>query len=159
MVRAHKTASHRMRRRKFVADGRQHRVDGVPCPVGEVIAAHAVLALEMANHRLDRRTAPEGPLDRCRKPSLPSRHVDPESALLRGMMALVAGIGDDPREIGPDRRLNLRNHAGERVPIVGVAGQRFDMRHELPAPAAPERRRNTHLDADLWTTPALQVGR
>src|SRR5688500_6500852 len=35
------------------------------------------------------------------------------------------------------------------MPVIRIAGQRFDMRHELPAPAAPERRRDAHLDAEL----------
>src|ERR687898_217581 len=77
------------------------------------------------------------------------RHVDPEPALLRGMMALVAGIGDDPGELGSNRRLDGGDHGGQRMPVIRIAGQRFDMRHELPAPAAVERRRDAHLDAEL----------
>src|SRR5215213_651363 len=103
----------------------------------------------MANDRLDRRSTPEGTLDRRRKPALPPRHVDPEPALLRGMMALVAGIGDDPREFGSDRLLDVRDHAGEGVPVIRVAGQRLHVRDELAAPAAPERCCHAHLDAEL----------
>ena len=85
----------------------------------------------------------------AREPALLARHVDPEALLLRRSVALVAGIGDDPRELGPDRRLDRGDHAGQRVPVIRMAGQRLHVCHELPAPAAPERGRDAHLDAEL----------
>ena len=43
---------------EVVADGGEDGVDGVAACMGEVIAAHAVVVLEMADYRLDRRAAP-----------------------------------------------------------------------------------------------------
>ncbi len=44
---------------EVVAGGGEHGVDGVAAHVGEVVAAHAVVVLEMADDRLDRRAPPE----------------------------------------------------------------------------------------------------
>src|SRR5215207_8019677 len=73
----------------------------------------------------------------------------PETLLCRRMVALVAGIGHQPIELGPDHRLEGRDHARERVSIIRIAGQRLDVRHELPTPAAVQGGGHTHLDAEL----------
>ena len=72
-----------------------------------MIAAHAVLVLEMPDHRLYGRASPEGALDRTREPPLLAGDVDLEALLLGGMVALVAGIGDDPLQLRPDGLLDL----------------------------------------------------
>ena len=38
---------------EVIADGGEHGVDGIAGAVSEMIAAHAVLGLEMADHRFD----------------------------------------------------------------------------------------------------------
>ena len=103
----------------------------------------------MPDHRLDGRTAPEGALEGAREPALLARPGDPEALLFRRRVALRAGIGDDPRELGPDRRLDRGDHAGPRGPVIRSAGQRLHLCPELPAPAAPERGRDAPLDAEL----------
>jgi hypothetical protein len=49
---------------EVIADGREHGVDGVAGAVAKIVAAHAVLCLEMPDQRLDGGAAPEGALDR-----------------------------------------------------------------------------------------------
>jgi hypothetical protein len=78
-----------------------------------------------------------------------ARPGDPEALLVRRRGALRAGIGDDPRELGPDRRLDRGDPAGPRGPARRRAGQRLPGCPERPAPAAPERGRDAPLDAEL----------
>src|SRR3954447_24603973 len=65
-----------------------------------MVAVHPVVDLEMADHRLDRRAAPERALDRVAQPALLAGHVHPEAPLRRGLVALVAGIGDPLPQLG-----------------------------------------------------------
>jgi hypothetical protein len=50
----------------------------------------------------------------------------------RGVVAAIAAVGDDAGEVGADLGLDLRDHGGERVTVVGVAGQRLGVGDELP---------------------------
>ena len=59
--------------------------------------------------------------------------VDPELVLGRGVVAAIAGIGDDAVELVADERLHRRDDRGERVPVIRIAGQRGDMGDELTA--------------------------
>src|SRR6266513_214252 len=59
--------------------------------------------------------------------------VDLEFVIGRGVVAAIAGSGDAAIEHVADERLHLRDDGGERVPVIGIAGQRCDMRDELPA--------------------------
>src|SRR3712207_8404680 len=65
------------------------------------------------------------------------------------MVAAVPRIRDDPLQLSSDRLLEVRDHCCKRVPVIRVAGQRLHMSHELPALAAVERCRDTHLHAEL----------
>jgi hypothetical protein len=58
---------------EVVADGGEHGVDGVAGAVSEMIAAHAVLGLEMSDHRLDGGTSPELAFDLGRDATLSER--------------------------------------------------------------------------------------
>ena len=47
---------------------------------------------------------------------------------------------------------------GQRVPVVRVSWERLGVEHELAAGGAAIGGDDRGLDADLWTTPALQAG-
>src|SRR6476660_572206 len=114
-----------------------------------MVAVHPVVDLEMADHRLDRRATPERALDRVAQPALLAGHVHPEAPLRRGLVALVAGIGDHLLQLGPDRALDVGDHALQRMPVIRVARQRLHVRHELAALAAPKGRGDAYLDPEL----------
>jgi hypothetical protein len=62
--------------------------------MGEVIAAHAVVFLEVADDRLDGRASFELALDLRRDAALLAGGVDLELVIGRGLVAAIAGIGD-----------------------------------------------------------------
>lgn len=68
---------------------------------------------------------------------------------LGGIVAAIAGIGDDAGETGADLRLGGGDDPGERMAVIRVARQRLDMGDELAALAAINRRRHGDLDAEL----------
>ena len=105
---------------EVVSGGGEHGVDGVAAGMGKVVAAHAVVVLEMADHRLDGGAAFERALDLIGDAALLARRVDSEPVLGRGVVAAVSGIGDDAIERVADQRLNPWNDRGERMPIIGV---------------------------------------
>jgi len=81
--------------REVVASGRQNGVDGIALSVGKVIAAHSVFALDVADHRLDSRSSSHLAFDgRCHA-ALLAGGEDPELVALWGIVAAIAGIGEN----------------------------------------------------------------
>src|SRR5262249_52714779 len=118
---------------EVVARGGEHGVDGVAAGVGKVIAAHAVVFLEMADDGFNGGTPFELAFDLRRDAALLAGRVDLELVIWWGVVAAIAGIGDAAIEDVADERLHLRNDRGERVPVIGIAGQCCGMGDELPA--------------------------
>ena len=73
-------------------------------------------------------------------------------------MALVSGVGEQAFDLDPDGGLDLGDDGLEGVAVIRIAGQRLGVERELAALRAFEGGCQRDLDADLWTTPALQVG-
>lgn len=87
--------------------------------------------------------------------------IDLEAVGLRGVVALVSGIGDDARKRCPDLGLDGRNDGLKRVAIIGFSGQRLDVSDELAAFRSVDRRCDGDLDAELvglMGRPALRFG-
>ena len=101
--------------------------------MGKVISAHAVVFLEVADDGLDGGPPFEFALDLRRDAALLAAGVDLELVIGWGVVAAIAGIGDAAIEDVADERLHLRNDRGERVPVIGIAGQCCGMGDELPA--------------------------
>ena len=78
-----------------------------------------------------------------------ARDIDLKLVFGRGVVAAIAAVGDDAGEVGADLGLDLRDHGGERVTVVGVAGQRLGMGDELTTLGAIERGGERHLDPEL----------
>ena len=128
---------------KAVAGGGEHGVDGVAAGMGEVIAAHVVVLLEVADDGLDGGPPFEFALDLRR-----------EAALLAagewwGVVAAIAGIGDAAIEDVADERLHLRNDSAQRVPVIRITRQCCSMGDKLPADGMLHRGGDAHLDAEL----------
>ncbi len=58
---------------------------------------------------------------------------------LDGIVAAVAGVGDDALKADADLVLKFRKHPGERMSIIRQVGQRFDVGDKLAAFAAVDR--------------------
>ena len=117
--------------------------------MGEVVAAHAVIFFEVANHRLDSGAPFELALDLRRNSAPLAGRVDLEFVIGRGVVATIAGVGDATIEDVADERLHLRNDSGERVPVIGIAGQRGDVSDELTASGMLHGGGDAHLDAEF----------
>ena len=126
--------------------------DGVVCvaaAVVEIIAAHPVLVLEVADNRFDCGPAAHLSFDRsCDATLLPSGE-DLEAVIGRRIVAAIASVGHDTFERIADKLLHGRDDASERVPIIRVAGQCLHVSDELAALAMFERGCDAHLDAEL----------
>ena len=97
-----------------------------------MIAAHAVLSLEMADHRFDGGTSPELAFDLWRDAALLTCSEDPELTIGRCVVAAITGVGDGAIESIADERLHGGDDGRERVAIVGITGQCGDVGGELP---------------------------
>ncbi len=98
-----------------------------------MIAAHAVLGLEMADDRLDGGPPLELAFDLGRDAALLTCGKDPELIIGRRVVTAIASIGDGVLESTADERLLGRDDGRKRVAIVRVAGQCSDVRDELTA--------------------------
>src|SRR5829696_8278921 len=131
------------------AHGREHGVGCIASSPGQVVAPHPVLVLEVTDRGLHGRAPAERAFDGSSKPSLLTCHVDLEALVLRCVVALVPGVGDDPLEASADGALDVGEDGCERVPVIGIAGERLHVGDKLAAPAAVEGRRHADLDAEL----------
>ena len=89
--------------------------------MGEVIAAHAVIVLEMSDHGLDGGATFELASDLLIDPSLLAGGVDPELMFRGGVVTAVTGIGDDAIEHVAEECLHGGNDVRQRMPVVRVA--------------------------------------
>ena len=118
---------------EVVAGGGEDGVDGVAATEPEIVAAHAVLGLEMADDGLDGGPAAQFALDRGRHASLLAGDEDPELVIGRRVVAAIALVGEDALDGVADQRLHVRDHGCQRVTVIRVAGQRLHMGDELAA--------------------------
>src|SRR5882762_8696859 len=117
--------------------------------MGKVVASHAVMFFEVADDRLDGGAPFELALDLRRDAALLAGRVDLELVIGRGVVAAITGIGDAAIEDVADQRLHLWDDRGERVPVIGIAGQCCGMGDELPAGGMLHRGGDAHLDTEL----------
>ena len=100
------------------------------------------------------RAAPEGAFARTREPALLAGDINLEVLLFGCVVAVVAGICDDPVESGANARLDLGDDGCKRVPVLQLAGPRLHVRHEWVALASVERARDRDLDPKNTTVGA-----
>lgn len=89
---------------EVVAGGGEDGVGGVSLPEPEIVAAHAVLGLEMADDGFDGGPAAQFALDLGRHPSLLAGDEDPELVIGRRVVAAVSLVGEDARDGVADHR-------------------------------------------------------
>lgn len=93
----------------------------------------------MADDGFDGGPASQRPFDDLGEAALVTGDMDLEHLALRGVVAAIAGIGDDLAEADADGVLDCRDDGGQRVAVIRIAGQRLDMGDELAAAAALQR--------------------
>src|SRR5215467_13819229 len=116
---------------EVVAGGGEHGIDAVAVTALEMIAAHTVLGLHVADDRLDRGTTFHLAADRSGDAAYLA--ADPDAELLFVIMATIALVDMDAARGDPGLPLQFRNHRAERVAVERVAVQRFAVQHELAA--------------------------
>jgi len=94
-----------------------------------------VVFFEVPDDGLDRRAPAHFAFDLIGHAALLAGGIDLESVGRRG---IVAGVGDDAGECCADPGLDRRDDAGQRVAVIGLAGQRLDVGDELTAPGASD---------------------
>src|SRR2546423_15335115 len=100
---------------KVVAGGGEHSIDAVAVASLEIIAAHAVLGLGMADDRFDGGAAPHLATDRFRDPA--HLAADPHPELLFVIVTAVPLVDMDAAGLDARLLLPLRD---DRVPRMGV---------------------------------------
>jgi hypothetical protein len=91
-----------------VAGGGEDGVGGVAVGPGEVVSAHEVLGLGVANDRFDRGAAAEFAFDGLGDAASLAGDIDLELVVGRGVVAAITAVGDDTRKGCADLRLDLR---------------------------------------------------
>ena len=116
---------------EVVAGGGEDGIDAVAVWSFEVIAAHAVLGLEMADDGLDGgaslHLAADGGGDAA------DLAGDPDPELVWVVVAAIALVDMDAAGLDAGKRLEPGEDGPERVSIVGVPMQRLGMEDELAA--------------------------
>jgi hypothetical protein len=102
--------------------------------VGEIVAVHSVIFLEMADDGLDGGAASHLSFDLWGHPSLLLGCIDFELVIWRRVVAAVSGIGMEPFDRTADELLD----ASQRMPVIGIAWQRLRVDDELAALAVLE---------------------
>ena len=118
---------------EVVAGSGEDGVDGITGAVGEVIAAHAMLGLQVSDDGLDRGAPPHPAFDLRRHAPFLSGGVDADIVRRRRAMSAIAGIGDDAHHLCAGRRLDGGDHGCERMAVVRIARQRLGVENELAA--------------------------
>src|SRR3974377_1934255 len=105
--------------------------------MGKIIAAHAVVLLEVADDGLDGRSPPSFAFELWGEWALRASGVDLELIFGGGFVAAVSGIGDDAIERVAEDRLHGGDDGGERGAVIRVTGRRHDGGDELAARRGP----------------------
>lgn len=56
-------------------------------------------------------------------PSLLAGDEDPELVIGRRVVAAISRVGEEARDDVAEERLHVPNHGGQRVTVIGIAGQ------------------------------------
>jgi hypothetical protein len=86
---------------EVVADGSHDGVGGVTAAVPEIVAVHAVLGFEMADHRLDGGPAAQPAFDPGRHAPFLAGDEDPELVIRRRVVAAVSLVSEKASRVLP----------------------------------------------------------
>ena len=103
---------------EVVAGRGEHDIDAVAVVSSEVVAAHPVLGLHVADNRLDRGEAPHLASDR--RDDAAHLVADPDAELLRVIAAAIGLIDVDAAGLDPGQRLRLGDDRPKVWPSRGL---------------------------------------
>src|SRR5205814_2287664 len=107
---------------KVVAGGGEHSIDAVAVASLQIIAAHAVLGLGMADDRFDGGAAPHLATDRFRDPA--HLAADPHPELLFVIVTAVPLVDMDAAGLDAGLLLQFGDDRSQRMAVKRVAMQR-----------------------------------
>ncbi len=107
---------------EILPGGGQDGVDGVALAVCEVVSAHSMLGFEVSDDRLDGGAASELSFDLIGDASLLAAVEGLQAVFVGGVVAVIAGVGDDALKVDADLLFELRQDGGQGVTVVGSAG-------------------------------------
>ena len=153
--RAHKSRwIHRQQQVEVEAGGGEHGVAAVAVAALEVVATHAVLGLEVTDHRLDRGAALHLAADGLGDAADLAGDPDPESVGI--VVAAIALVDVDALNLDAGSLLQIGGDRAERVAVKGIV-QRHGMQHELAAFRRGDRGHDGDLAAELAKRPRLAL--
>ncbi|MGY2932970.1 hypothetical protein ACVWZ6_002572 [Bradyrhizobium sp. GM6.1] len=106
---------------EVVAGGGEDGVGGVSLPEPEIVAAHAVLGLEMADDGFDGSPAAQFALDLGRHPSLLAGDEDPELVIGRRVVVAVSLVGGYARNGVANHGFHARDSFRSRGRIASLS--------------------------------------
>ncbi len=118
---------------EVISGGGEHGVDGVAVAVGEEVAVHAMIVFGVSDDRLDGGAAFELSSDGVGDAALLALRVNLELVLFRGVMAFVAGVGEDAGEDRARYCFDAGKDGLERMPVIGSARKSLGVEDELAA--------------------------
>src|SRR5204862_682371 len=138
---------------KVVAGGGEHSIDAVAVASLQIIAAHAVLGLGMADDRFDGGAAPHLATDRFRDPA--HLAADPHPELLFVIVTAVPLVDMDAAGLDAGLLLHFGDDTSQRMAVKRVAMQRLGVQHELAAFGFCRRGGDRHFAAELIGRPSF----
>src|SRR5882724_9491451 len=103
-------------------------------PAGEIVAAHAVILLEVADDGFDGGAAAHLAADGLG--DTPDLAADPDLESVRIVVAAIALVAVDAADRDTCKLFEIGDDGAESVAIIWIAVQRLGVQHELPAPWA-----------------------
>src|SRR6476660_7148178 len=118
-----------------------------------MVAAHSVVVLEMADHRLDGGATPHLAADGFGDTA--NLTADPDLEPVGIVVATIALVAVDAARCDTCELFEVGDDGTERVAVIGIAVQGLGMQHELPAFGRGGRRGNRDFATKLVRCPGL----
>src|SRR5262249_5519908 len=115
----------------------EHGVDAVAIAAREIVAAHAVILLEVADNGFDGGATAHLTADGLG--DTPDLAADPDLEPVRIVVAAIALVAMDAADGDTCKRFEIGDDGAECVAIIWIAVQRLGVQHELPALGRSDR--------------------
>src|ERR1700720_1923093 len=118
-----------------------------------MVTAHPVVVLEMADHGLDGGATSHLAADDLGNPA--GLAADPDLEPIGIVVAAIPLVAVDAAHRNTCEYFKIDDDGAKRVAVIGVAGQRLGVQHELPALGRGDRGDDRDLAAELVGRPRL----